>query len=100
MILRGYFSHDSPEGQTFVDRLRAAGYIGRCAWSAGETLAWGTGTQSSPRSRVQAWMHSPPHRAVLLSRSYREAGVAVLRGSPVDRTLGSTYAAEFGRRRC
>jgi uncharacterized protein YkwD len=100
MVRRGYFSHDSPEGQTFVDRLRLTGYFGRCGWSAGETLAWGAGAESSPRSRVQAWMHSPPHRAVLLGRSYREAGVAVLRGSPVDPTLGYTYAAEFGRRRC
>jgi Cysteine-rich secretory protein family len=100
MVRRGYFSHVSPEGQTFVDRLRDAGYLGRCAWSAGETLAWGSGTESSPRSRVQAWMHSAPHRAVLLGRSYREAGIAVLTGSPGGGTLGSTYVGEFGRRRC
>jgi uncharacterized protein YkwD len=100
MVRRGYFSHVSPEGQTFVDRLRDARYLGRCAWSAGETLAWGSGTESSPRSRVQAWMHSAPHRAVLLGRSYREAGIAVLKGSPGDATLGSTYVGEFGRRRC
>jgi uncharacterized protein YkwD len=100
MVRRGYFSHVSPEGQTFVDRLRDAGYLGRCAWSVGETLAWGSGTESSPRSRVQEWMHSAPHRAVLLGRSYREAGIAVLTGSPRDGTLGSTYVGEFGRRRC
>ena len=100
MVRRGYFSHVSPEGHTFVDRLRDAGYLGRCAWSVGETLAWGSGAESSPRSRVQAWMHSPPHRAVLLGRSYREAGIAVLTGSPGDGTLGSTYVGEFGRRRC
>ncbi len=100
MVRRGYFSHVSPEGQTFVDRLRDAGYLGRCAWSVGETLAWGSGAESSPRSRVQAWMHSAPHRAVLLGRSYREAGIAVLTGSPGDGRLGSTYVGEFGRRRC
>ena len=100
MVRRGYFSHVSPEGLTFVDRLRDAGYLGRCAWSAGETLAWGSGAESSPRSRVQAWMHSPPHRAVLLGRSYREAGIAVVKGSPGDGTVGSTYVGEFGRRRC
>ena len=33
MVRRGYFAHVSPEGQTFVDRLRDAGYLGRCAWS-------------------------------------------------------------------
>jgi uncharacterized protein YkwD len=100
MVRRGYFSHVSPEGQTFVDRLRDAGYLGRCAWSVGETLAWGSGTESSPRSRVKAWMQSAPHRAVLLGRSYREAAIAVLKGSPGDGTLGVTYVGEFGRRRC
>jgi uncharacterized protein YkwD len=100
MVRRGYFSHVSPEGQTFVDRLRGAGYLGRCAWSVGETLAWGSGTESSPRSRVQAWMHSPPHRAVLLGRSFREAGIGAVGGVPGNRSAGVTYVGEFGRRRC
>jgi uncharacterized protein YkwD len=100
MVQRSYFSHVSPEGATFVDRLRAAGYLRPCGWSAGETLAWGYGTQASARSRVVAWMHSPPHRAVLLGPSYRDIGVAVQRGTPVTAPSGLTYVAEFGRRRC
>ena len=90
----------SPDGQTFVDRLRGAGYLGRCAWSVGETLAWGSGTESSPRSRVQAWMHSSPHRAVLLGRSFREAGIGAVGGVPGNPSTGVTYVGEFGHRRC
>jgi uncharacterized protein YkwD len=100
MVHRGYFSHVSPEGTTFVERLRFAGYLRRCGWSAGETLAWGSGTQASARSRVQAWMNSPPHRAVLLGASYRDAGVAVARGTPGTAPTGLTYVAELGHRRC
>ena len=69
MVQRGFFSHVSPDGATFVERLQLAGYMRRCAWSAGETLAWGYGTEVSASSRVAAWMHSPPHRAVLLGAS-------------------------------
>jgi uncharacterized protein YkwD len=100
MVRRGYFSHVSPEGASFFDRLRRAGYARGCAsWAGGETLAWGTGSQSSPVSRVAAWMHSPPHRAILLGR-FREAGIAVLKGAPGTGRSGFTYVGEFGRRRC
>ena len=101
MIRRGYFAHLTPEGTSFVDRLRSAGYLRRCAsWSAGETLAWGTGTLSSPWSRVGAWMESPPHRAVLLGAGYREVGIAVQHGTPGAGPDGLTFVGEFGRRRC
>ena len=100
MVRRGYFAHASPEGRSFTDRLRGAGYFGGCSWWAGEALAWGSGTQSSATSRVSAWMHSPPHRAILLGAVYREAGIAVVQGTPGFGPSGLTYVAEFGRRRC
>ena len=101
MIHRGYFAHVSPDGTGFFQRVRRAGYARGCSsWAAGETLAWGSGTESSPWSRVAAWMHSPPHRAILLGATYREAGIAVLKGSPGMGRSGFTYVGEFGRRRC
>jgi uncharacterized protein YkwD len=101
MVLRGYFSHVSPDGLTFVDRLRKVGYVrSSCAWNAGETLAWGTGAQATPASRVAAWMNSPPHRAILLGRAFREAGLGIVAGVPGNRGAGATYVGEFGRRRC
>jgi uncharacterized protein YkwD len=39
---------------------------------------------------VRMWMHSPPHRASLLSRSFRRIGIARRKGS-----LGRTRAVVF-----
>jgi uncharacterized protein YkwD len=101
MIRRGYFSHVTPEGIGFAARLRRAGYMHGCSsWSGGETLGWGLGSQASPAARVSGWMHSPPHRAIILGSSYREAGIAVLSGAPGQGSRGATYVGEFGRRRC
>jgi uncharacterized protein YkwD len=100
MVSRDYFSHDTPEGVSFFERLRRAGYARGCtAWAGGETLAWGSGAQATPASRVAAWMKSAPHRAILLGR-FREVGIGVVSGSPGTGGAGATYAGEFGRRRC
>lgn len=97
MVSRHYFAHTSPAGRTFVDRLRAAGYLWPArSWSAGEVLAWGAGELSTPAATVGAWMRSPVHRRVLLRRRYREIGVGIAAGTPPgDR--GATYAAELGQ---
>jgi len=100
MVARAYFSHFSPSGSSFVDRLRRVGYARQCAWSGGETLAWGSGTQRSPASRVTGWMHSSPHRAILLNPTFREAGIGIVAGSPGNGSNAATYVGEFGRRRC
>ena len=100
MVTRGYFSHVSPTGSSFADRLRRVGYAGRCAWAGGETLAWGSGSLATPASRVRGWMNSPPHRAILLNATYREVGIGVVRGSPTHAGASATYVGEFGRRRC
>jgi uncharacterized protein YkwD len=49
----------------------------------GETLASGSGSLS-PRGMVQAWMHSPPHRAVLMKPRANLAGVAIRRNAQGD----------------
>jgi hypothetical protein len=101
MVLRSYFSHTSLSGLTFTDRLRKVGYLrSNCTWSAGETLSWGRGAQATPASTVAGWMHSPPHRAVLLGRGFRDVGIGEFGGVPGDRGRGLTYVGEFGRRRC
>jgi uncharacterized protein YkwD len=100
MVARAYFSHVSLSGRSFADRLRAVNYARGCAWSGGETLAWGTGRAASPASRVAAWLRSPPHRAILLNSGFREAGIGIALGAPGDARAGATYVGEFGRRRC
>jgi uncharacterized protein YkwD len=45
-----------------------------------ENLAWGTISLMSPRQIVRMWLASPGHRANLLWRGARRAGVGVARG--------------------
>jgi uncharacterized protein YkwD len=96
MLARGYFEHDSPEGETFADRILAAGYArpGQ-GWSLGENLAWGTDTLATPAALMAAWLESEGHRANILDRRFRELGLAVRLGTPTG-AAGVTISAEFG----
>ncbi len=48
--------------------------------AAGENVAYG---YSSGRATVRAWMHSPGHRANILSRTYRGMGLAARKSGGV-----------------
>jgi uncharacterized protein YkwD len=96
MVARSFFDHVSPGGATLLDRVRRAGYRGR---TLGENIGWGRYDLGSPAAIVQAWMESPPHRAVFLSRRFREIGVGVAVGTPSSRTeTGAIYVLDAGRR--
>jgi uncharacterized protein YkwD len=98
MVRRSYFSHVSRDGRSMTARLRDAGYIRRDRrWAAGEVLAWGSFRRSTAARAVANWMDSPPHRRVLLNPRYRDVGVGVALGTPLDgRTPGATFAAALG----
>jgi uncharacterized protein YkwD len=98
MARRRFFSHNSLNGASFVDRIRGTGYLsGARSWSIGENIAYGSGQRSSPRSIGSAWMNSAPHRANILSRSFREIGIGLAYGIPTGGN-GATYTTDFGRR--
>jgi uncharacterized protein YkwD len=98
MASRHFFSHNSLNGTSFVDRIRRTGYLrGARSWSVGENIAWGSGRLSTPRAIGRAWMNSPGHRANILSRSFRAIGIGIAAGTPSGRG-GSTYTTDFGRR--
>ena len=98
MVSERFFSHDSQSGASFVDRIRATGYLaGASSWSVGENIAYGSGSRSTPRSIGRAWMNSPGHRANILSASFRQIGIGIASGTPVG-TGGATYTTDFGRR--
>jgi uncharacterized protein YkwD len=98
MARKRFFSHTSPGGASFVDRIRSTGYLsGARSWTVGENIAYGSGSRSTPRSIGSAWMNSPPHRANILSSSFRSIGIGVASGTPVGGG-GGTYTTDFGRR--
>jgi uncharacterized protein YkwD len=98
MAQRKFFSHTSPSGASFVDRIRSTGYLsGARSWAVGENIAYGSGSRSTPRSIGSAWMNSPPHRSNILSSSYRAIGIGIASGTPVGGG-GGTYTTDFGRR--
>jgi uncharacterized protein YkwD len=99
MVRRRYFAHYTPEGLSPAHRVRGTGYLsGHRSWLVGETLAWWH-APATPAAIVKGWMHSPPHREILLHGAYRDVGIGVALGIPRpvgDR--GATYTADFGVR--
>jgi uncharacterized protein YkwD len=79
MVTESFFSHVSPDGTQFVDRLNAGRYAlpASGVWAAGENLAWAAGALSTADELVAGWMASPSHRANVLSRDLRDVGSAV-----------------------
>lgn len=79
MGAKQYFGHDSFNGDSFAKRLVSHGYVkeGYRIWKAGENVAWGGGLFSTPEIVVDNWMHSDGHRAVILTKSFRNIGIGV-----------------------
>jgi uncharacterized protein YkwD len=48
-------------------------------WKAGENLYYGSGLYSSPCVVVDAWMRSETHRAVILTKAFRDVGVGAVK---------------------
>jgi uncharacterized protein YkwD len=103
MLRWNYFADIGPSGQGLLSLIGAARYRAHASRvSVGENIAWGTGIQATPASIVAGWMASPPHRKIILTRSYRDGGVAVIPAVPWrygHGTQGATYAIELGTRR-
>jgi uncharacterized protein YkwD len=101
MVQRKFFAHVTPGGSTLASRVRSTGYLSQArSWMLGETLAWGAAEAGTAASLVNALMHSPPHRAIILDRRFREVGVGVAFGVPRPGAggTGATIALDFGLR--
>jgi uncharacterized protein YkwD len=87
----GYFGHSSADGLQFWQRIRhfypAHGYS---YWAVGENLVWASPSLSAGGA-MKMWISSPPHRANMLSRRWRQMGIAAV---SVARAPGV-----YGRRR-
>ncbi len=75
MATRNYFSHESPEGGTLADRLRAAGYAYR---AAGENIALG---QPSLARVMEDWLGSPGHCENIMDARFREIALVCVRNA-------------------
>lgn len=88
MARRNYFSHESPEGEDFRDRLAKVGYRPR-SFSDGEseTIVYGGenlffyGGEGDVKSivdeAVRGWMNSKGHRENILRKEFALTGIGV-----------------------
>ena len=97
----GCFSHQCPGEGSLDARLRSTGYLGGSlgSWSYSENVGWGKKRRATPAKIVEAWMHSPPHRANILSGTFKHLGIGIAKGTPQKQNAkGAMYTVDFGRR--
>ena len=88
----------------YSERMMRSDYFGHLSripvasrWRvAGETLEWHQGWRLRPGFVVSMWMHSPSHRAILLSNRFTRIGVGRARGR-YGRTMATMWVAHVGR---
>jgi uncharacterized protein YkwD len=104
MVRGHYFADQSLTGQSPMARVAASGYVAHSAGArlrTAQNIGFGTGPNATPAGIVTAWMQSPPHRRIMLTAAYRDAGVGAVAAVPSaipSRWLGGTYAVELGAR--
>ena len=102
MGLFGFFEHESRNGAAFWRRIERFYPPRRGYWSVGENILWESPDASGP-SAVREWMHSPPHRENILTREWREVGVAAVHFAAAHGAFGgrpvTIVTADFGVRR-
>jgi len=76
MLARQYFEHNAPN-ETFDHRIRR--HLNSSL--VGENIAWGTGSYGTAEGIVKLWMHSPPHRHIILMGSLHRVGLGIATGS-------------------
>jgi uncharacterized protein YkwD len=78
MARLGYFEHASANGTAFWRRIqRIYSMRGFRGWSVGENIAEGS-PGLTPQEALDEWLRSPPHRANIFSREWRDAGIGAV----------------------
>jgi uncharacterized protein YkwD len=102
MVHWNYFADVRPSGLTPMALVSATRYPAHAArYAVGQNIGWGSGGYATPASIVAAWMSSPPHRRLILTAAYRDAGAAASASVPSVLGTGGVaaiYALEFGNR--
>ncbi len=99
----GYFSHDSPSGPNFWQRIKHFYPAeSHSYWAVGENLLWATPSVSADGA-MKMWIASPEHLRNLLTAQWRQLGVSAVRvvhAPGVYRGLRVTIiSTDFGVRR-
>jgi len=103
MLDYGFFSHDSADGTAFSERIRRY-YTNRGwrTWSVGEALLASQGIDIDAAGIVKAWLESPPHREIILSPTFRDAGIGALYAPSAPKEFSGSetvvVTADFGLR--
>src|SRR5919202_2089560 len=103
MATQGYFAHESADGSAFWKRVKRFYPQGRAGyWSVGENLLWSS-PDVSPSGALDMWMHSPEHRANLLTARWREIGISAVHVSAAPGVFHgldvTVITTDFGVRR-
>lgn len=92
------FSHQAC-GRKFTFWFARSGYSRTRRWGVAENIAWGGGRYGNSRRIFRAWMRSRGHRRAILSRTYRDLGVAVKPGRVRGFRNARVWVQHFGLRR-
>ncbi len=91
MLKHDALTHSSFDGSSFSTRLARAGK----RKTYGETLAWAPdGAHVNAKALLKLWMHSAPHRKVLMNGKLRRVGVGRVRGQ-MGAQSGNAITADF-----
>lgn len=90
MVAEHFFAHDSLDGRSPFDRMKAAGFAGG---SMAENIAVG---YSTPAAVVGGWMKSPGHRANILNCGYTVIGIGYDPGQVKPDWGNGSWVQDFG----
>ncbi len=93
------FSHTAC-GRDALFHVRRVGYLNCRSWSAGENIAWGSGSRGSVRAIMFAWVNSTGHRANILNSRFRDLGVGLRKGTFQGQSHAQVWTTHLAYRAC
>jgi uncharacterized protein YkwD len=90
MVAEHFFAHDSLDGRSPFDRMKAAGFRGG---AMAENIAVG---YTSASAVVTGWMNSPGHRANILNCDYTMIGIGYDDGQVKPEWGNGSWVQDFG----
>ena len=99
MIRCQSFSHTAC-GREALYHVKRVGYTNCPSCSAGENIAWGSGSYGSVRAIMTRWVNSTGHRANILNSRFRDLGVGLRKGTFLGRSNAQVWTTHLAYRSC